>query len=178
MCATSEAAPVGNDVMTQQSVCVAVIDTPPGRLAIQATDDWLVGIDYVSGRVPLKKPLGKLAEEVVGQLRDYFQDAAHVFDVPVYLHGTPHQNKVWQALRKIKTGSTVTYGELARQVDSSARAVGNSCRHNPVSIVVPCHRVVGAAGIGGYGGRIDGRVLDRKHWLLQHEGIVKYVDPS
>ena len=67
----------------------------------------------------------------------------------------------------------MTYGELADRLDSGARAVGNACRHNPVSIIVPCHRVVSASGLGGYSGKTDGREINRKKWLLGHEKALK-----
>jgi len=87
------------------------------------------------------------------------------------LQGTAFQRRVWEALTRIPAGQTLTYGELAARLDSGARAVGNACRHNPVSIIVPCHRVVSATGIGGYSGSTGGREIDRKQWLLGREGI-------
>ena len=150
----------------------AVIDTPPGRLAIRADDGRLTGIDFVDKRTALMSPQNPLASEVTDQLQQYFHDPAFVFDLPVLLDGTEHQQKVWQQLVKIRPGHTMTYGELASRIGSGARAVGNSCRHNPISIVIPCHRVVASTGIGGYGGHVDGKVLDRKYWLLRHEGIL------
>ena len=149
----------------------AVIDTPPGRLALQTTDTMLVGVDYIDKRTPLKKPQSRMAKEVVKQLQNYFNDSAFVFDLPIQLDGTVHQKKVWQMLRKIRPGITMTYGELASHIKSGARAVGNSCRRNPVSVVIPCHRVVEASGIGGYSGHTDGETLNRKYWLLEHEGL-------
>ena len=80
--------------------------------------------------------------------------------------------RVWQALQKIPYGEVKTYGQLAKELKSSARAVGNACRANPIPIVIPCHRIVAVSGIGGYAGKTDGPVLERKRWLLAHEGIV------
>jgi len=151
------------------AVYSAVIDAPPGRLAIQTSDSRLVGIDYVDQRTSLKKPLTPIAKEVVNQLQQYFRNAEYSFDLPLQFDGTSHQQRVWQTLLNIKSGKTMTYGELATRIKSGARAVGNSCRRNPISIVIPCHRVVAANGIGGYGGHVDGNVLDRKRWLLKHE---------
>ena len=158
--------------MTQATAAdITVIDTPPGRLAIQTANDILTGIDYVDNRTALSGPATLFAREVVKQLKSYFNDGNFVFDLPLKLGGTSHQQKVWQQLRKIRSGDTMTYGDLASRIKSGARAVGNSCRHNPIPIVVPCHRVVAASGIGGYGGHVKGKVLDRKHWLLRHEGL-------
>jgi methylated-DNA-[protein]-cysteine S-methyltransferase len=105
----------------------------------------------------------------VQQLADYFEHPGTNFSVPFELVGTPFQQRVWQALTQIPAGGTLTYGELAARLGSGARAIGNACRRNPVSIIVPCHRVVAASGIGGYSGSTSGPVLDRKRWLLDHE---------
>ena len=71
----------------------------------------------------------------------------------------------------IPPGKVMTYGEVARQLDSSPRAVGNACRANPLPIIIPCHRIVGQTGTGGYGGFRTGKVVEIKHWLLHHEGV-------
>ena len=97
----------------------------------------------------------------------YFADGATPFDLPLDLRGSAFQRIVWAALRAIPVGETVTYSEIARRIDRSgaARAVGSAVARNPVSIVVPCHRVVGSDGsLTGYAGGID-----RKRWLLSHE---------
>jgi methylated-DNA-[protein]-cysteine S-methyltransferase len=147
----------------------AVIDTPPGRLAITTDKEFLLGIAYVDRRTALQGPATELARDAVEQLQRYFSDPTFRFNLPLHTAGTAHQQKVWRQLQTIEPGETMTYGELATSIGSGARAVGNSCRHNPISIVIPCHRVVAANGIGGYGGHVDGKVLDRKYWLLRHE---------
>ena len=105
-------------------------------------------------------------------LRRYFAgDLAALDTVPVELNGTPFQKKVWLALRRIPCGATISYGELARRIGTAAavRAVGAANGANPVAVIVPCHRVIGSNGrLTGYGGG-----LDRKQWLLEHEGIVE-----
>lgn len=106
------------------------------------------------------------------QLDAYFRNGSTRFDLPVELEGTGFQRKVWDALRDIPSGRTVTYGELARKLGTSARAVGGACRSNPCPIVVPCHRVVATNGLGGFAGDTSGRKLDVKRWLLRHEGAV------
>ena len=75
-------------------------------------------------------------------------------------------------MRRIPIGQVVTYGELAKALDSSARAVAGACRANPIPILIPCHRVVAATGLGGYMGETGGEALAIKQWLLQHEGYV------
>ncbi len=117
----------------------------------------------------LLAPSSAFERRVVQQLENYFEYPATNFSVPFALAGTPFQQQVWLALTGIPAGETLTYGELAADLGSGARAVGNACRHNPVPVIVPCHRVVAAGGIGGYSGSTNGPRLDRKRWLLKHE---------
>lgn len=104
------------------------------------------------------------------QLGAYFEDGSRTFDLKLEKRGTAFQRRVWNALRTIPPGRTVTYGDLARQLGTGARAVGGACRANPYPIVVPCHRVVATNGLGGFAGDTSGRKLDVKRWLLRHEG--------
>jgi methylated-DNA-[protein]-cysteine S-methyltransferase len=115
---------------------------------------------------------------VVAALRTYFADAGRVPAVDVVFNGTDFQNRVWSALRTIPAGQVVTYGALAERLGSGARAVGGACRRNPVPILVPCHRVVAANGLGGFSGDTSGRLVDIKRRLLVHEGIeIGAIDP-
>ena len=148
-----------------------VLDSPLGRLGVQCPGKRVTRLDYVDATLPLKPPATRLACQVVTQLEQYFRNPVHLFSVPFDLQGTPFQCRVWEALTRIPAGEILTYGELAARLHTGARAVGNACRRNPVSIIVPCHRVVAATDIGGYSGRTAGRELDRKQWLLVHEGI-------
>jgi methylated-DNA-[protein]-cysteine S-methyltransferase len=105
--------------------------------------------------------------EVRSQLEAYFEGELSEFDVPLSLTGTPFQRRVWEELRRIPYGTTISYGELARRVGNPAasRAVGSANGKNPISIIVPCHRVIASGGgLGGFGGG-----LDRKEWLLSLE---------
>jgi len=105
-------------------------------------------------------------------LQRYFSGEVGVLDeVAVELNGTPFQKNVWQALRRIPGGATISYAELARRIGepTAVRAVGTANGANPVAVIVPCHRVIGANGkLTGYGGG-----LDRKQWLLTHEGALQ-----
>jgi methylated-DNA-[protein]-cysteine S-methyltransferase len=109
--------------------------------------------------------------KLAADLREYFSGNLRVFDAtPVNAGGTPFQQRVWAALRAIPAGKTCSYGELAARLGNPAacRAVGRANALNPVSIIVPCHRVIGAsASLTGYGGG-----LERKRWLLRHEGAL------
>ena len=108
---------------------------------------------------------------VAAILERYFGGEIEALDtVPVELNGTPFQKGVWQALRRIPGGTTISYSELAKRIGDPAavRAVGTANGANPVAVIVPCHRVIGSNGrLTGYGGG-----LDRKQWLLEHEGVV------
>jgi methylated-DNA-[protein]-cysteine S-methyltransferase len=107
--------------------------------------------------------------ETTRQLREYFAGARRDFDLPLRLHGTAFQRRVWDTLTEIPYGATWSYGELAKRIENpnASRAVGLANGRNPISIVVPCHRVIGADGsLTGYGGG-----LERKRWLLAHEGL-------
>ena len=141
------------------------IPTPIGPLCIREEDGAICAIDYTAGE--LCPPSTPLLMEAVRQLTAYFAGELTEFDLPLRLTGTAFRVKCWQALRTIPHGETVSYGEQARRIGNpkAVRAVGGANHHNPINIVVPCHRVVGADGsLTGYGGG-----LDRKAWLLNHE---------
>jgi methylated-DNA-[protein]-cysteine S-methyltransferase len=91
------------------------------------------------------------------------------FDLPLELNGTEHQLKVWYALREIPSGQIQTYGGLAKSLHSSPRAIGQACGNNPIPIVIPCHRIVGKNGLGGFMHSTESKELNIKHWLLAHE---------
>ena len=105
--------------------------------------------------------------EAARQLTAYFDGTLTEFDLPIHLEGTAFRMLCWQVLQTIPYGETISYGEQAKRIGNpkAVRAVGGANHHNPISIVVPCHRVIGADGtLTGYGGGID-----RKAWLLMHE---------
>jgi methylated-DNA-[protein]-cysteine S-methyltransferase len=145
----------------------ALVETPLGAIGIGLEDGVLTSVDLEPDcrDETARQPPAALA----GQLDAYFSDGAARFDLPMELRGTPFQRRVWEELRKIPAGTTVTYGELARKLGTSPRAVGGACRANPCPILVPCHRVVASGGLGGFAGDTSGRKLDVKRWLLRHE---------
>jgi len=148
-----------------------VIDSPLGHLGIRIQDKHITRLDYLANTVPLKTATTPFERRVLKQLAQFFANPEHHFTLPLDMQGTDFQCRVWQALTEIPAGQALTYGELAARLGSGARAVGNACRNNPVPVIVPCHRVVSAAGIGGYAGSTGGREIQRKQWLLQHEGF-------
>jgi methylated-DNA-[protein]-cysteine S-methyltransferase len=151
-----------------------VIDSPIGPLTIVATNGVLSGLYMVKQRhLPAEETFGDrdpdagVFAETARQLKEYFAGQRRVFDLPVAFHGTPFQQRVWAALREIPYGETVSYGRLAEELGrpTAARAVGLANGKNPISVIVPCHRVVGSTGdLTGYGGG-----LERKRYLLDFE---------
>ncbi len=148
-----------------------VIDSPVGRLGIRLCGARVLGIEFLGAQCALRPPAGAASRRVVAALEAYFAGKARVPKVDVAPGGTDFQQRVWRTLGAIPAGQVITYGELAKRLGSSARAVGNACRHNPVPILVPCHRVIAASGLGGFAGDTSGRLVDIKRRLLAHEGV-------
>ncbi|WP_283745687.1 methylated-DNA--[protein]-cysteine S-methyltransferase [Sideroxydans sp. CL21] len=147
----------------------AIISAPFGKLGIRCSDTDLLGIEFLPQKTKNQPPVSDMAKAICADLEAYLADAKHEIDLPFELDGTHHQCNVWQAMLNIPCGQTLTYGELAKQIGSSAQAVGQACGNNPIPIVIPCHRVVGKAGLGGFMHRADDDALAIKRWLLAHE---------
>ncbi|WP_275462175.1 methylated-DNA--[protein]-cysteine S-methyltransferase [Streptomyces noursei] len=159
-------------------------DTPVGPLTLVADGDALTGLYMTDQRHrPPQENFGPPADpteppfaRTITQLGAYFRGELTAFDLPLALHGTPFQRRVWAALCTIPYGETLSYGQLAEQLGNPAasRAVGLANGRNPVGIIVPCHRVVGANGsLTGYGGG-----LDRKRRLLTFERAADGLFPA
>lgn len=148
---------------------LAVIDAPFGQLRLIADRDSLTGIEFLLEPEPARKPATRVLRETAAQLAAYFRNSSHAFDLPVRLEGTPFQLKVWQALCEIPPGDPLTYGQLARKLGTAPRTVGGACGANPIPVIVPCHRVISAAGLGGFMHTRDDGPLNIKSWLLAHE---------
>ncbi len=133
----------------------------------------MLALTFVTGdkSAHRQKPTG-LAAEVVRQLEAYRRNPAFHFDLPLAPSDTGFQDRVRRALQHIPPGATVSYGELARDIASGPRAVGNALKRNPFPLVIPCHRVTAKRGLGGYGGAVDGPMLTIKRGLLAHEASV------
>ncbi|HYA38690.1 MAG TPA: methylated-DNA--[protein]-cysteine S-methyltransferase [Candidatus Methylomirabilis sp.] len=147
----------------------AVIVAPFGRVGFVLDGDALVDISFLDRSAPLSPPRTTQARQVSRALQSYFANPQAKLRLTLTLSGTAFQQRVWRALQRIPPGRTLSYGALAKKLNSSARAVGNACRANPVPIVVPCHRVVAANGPGGFMGKRSGSPLHLKQWLLEHE---------
>ncbi|GGQ00979.1 methylated-DNA-[protein]-cysteine S-methyltransferase [Actinomadura coerulea] len=159
-----------------------VIESVVGPLTLVATDGALSGLYMEMQRHrPAQETFGAPGDPeeepfatVAAQLSAYFAGDLTEFDLPLRLHGTPFQERVWTALQEIPYGQTITYGELAVEIGSpsASRAVGLANGRNPVGVIVPCHRVVGSTGsLTGYGGG-----LDRKRYLLDFERKVRATE--
>jgi methylated-DNA-[protein]-cysteine S-methyltransferase len=147
----------------------AVIAAPFGRVGFILDGDTVTDISFLDKNTPLSAPRNVQARKVSRALKSYFSNPGQTFRLALKLDGTPFQQRVWRALQRIPAGKTLSYGVLARKLDTSARAVGNACRANPIPIVIPCHRVVASNGAGGFMGKRSGSALNLKHWLLAHE---------
>lgn len=148
----------------------ARLKAPFATLGIIASETHLLHIHFLPMDVTAKAPKTNTVAHLASvQLMSYLDNAAFEFDLPLKLAGSKHQIDVWQAMQKIAAGETRTYGDLSASIDSSPRAVGTACGQNPVPIVVPCHRVVAANGLGGFMGGKQNDPLTIKRWLLAHE---------
>jgi methylated-DNA-[protein]-cysteine S-methyltransferase len=143
-----------------------VYESPVGPLRLQSRDGALVAL-HLNAR-PGPEDLGDpVLAEATTQLREYFAGTRTGFDLPLAMHGNEFEQRVWAALREIPYGETASYGEIAERIGApgAARAVGVANARNPIAIIVPCHRVIGAGGsLTGYGGG-----LPRKQRLLDFE---------
>jgi methylated-DNA-[protein]-cysteine S-methyltransferase len=158
-----------------------LMHSPIGPLTITAVGGALTGVHMHKQRHLPKMPANSRRDDaalahVVAQLDAYFAGERLGFDLAMDLRGTDFQQRVWASLCEIPYGETISYGELARWVGSpkASRAVGLANGRNPIAIIVPCHRVIGADGsLTGYGGG-----LERKVWLLEHETAHRTVRPG
>jgi len=141
--------------------------SPIGVLEVAGTADAIVAVNFVDEPPPSDADLPPILRECVAQLDAYFRGELQTFTLNLQPQGTPFQRAVWRALTDIPFAQTASYADIARRIERprAFRAVGNANGQNPISIIVPCHRVIGSDGsLTGYGGG-----LWRKEWLLAHE---------
>jgi methylated-DNA-[protein]-cysteine S-methyltransferase len=144
---------------------------PFAVLGIRTIGERVSDIEYLPAGVAPLAPLNKLAERVCRQIERYLDDPAYVFDLPFEYSGTAFQCKVWRQISAIPPGRTLTYNEVAKALKTAPRPVGGACGANRLPIVIPCHRVLGANGIGGFMRGRGADALKIKRWLLRHEGV-------
>lgn len=147
----------------------ARLSVPFGALGVRTSKGRLSEIVFLKPTAALA-PSDGVAERACKQLEAYLADPEFRFDLPLASGGTPFQRRVWSKISAIAPGRTRSYGEIAREIDSAPRAVGQACGANPLPLVVPCHRVLAAGGIGGFAHHQGGFHLSVKRWLLAHEG--------
>ncbi len=148
--------------MGQQS-----LNTPVGILSAFDEGGKIVAVEW--GRVPEPDP-SPLTKEAARQLTAYFDGKLQIFDLPLDPHGSAFQRAVCFEMCRIPYGERLTYGDIAKTLGKPAQAVGSACGHNPIPIIIPCHRVVGSDGsMTGFSG---GEGVETKVWLLQHEGML------
>jgi len=151
----------------------AKIETPFALLGIRARGDRVEQIVFLRADGKTLAPQNRLSQRACAQIERYLEDPEFCFDLPIASQGTPFQRRVWRKIAAIGPGRTRSYGEIARELGSSPRAVGQACGANPVPLVVPCHRVLAAGGLGGFAHHEGGFHLSVKRWLLAHEGAAR-----
>ena len=154
--------------MNENDLAFTYFKSPLGMIELSATENGISSLYFVSEATQKSVP-NKILSDCVKQLEEYFENKRKEFSIPLDMQGTDFQQKVWNELLNIPFGKTISYLQLAKRLGDakSIRAVGGANGKNPVSIIVPCHRVIGAGGaLGGYGGN-----LQLKRELLRAEGI-------
>lgn len=147
----------------------ARIDTPFALVGVRTEGDELAEIVYLPRSVGAMAPANALAERACVQIEKYVANPGYRFKLPLKRVGTVFQRRVWDQIAAIPCGQTRTYGDLARILRSAPRAVGQACGSNYFPLVIPCHRVVAASGLGGFAHHASGYLLDVKRALLAHE---------
>ena len=147
----------------------AACPTPLGWVAVTTDTAAIVKVSILESRPRVEAGEHLLAAKACEALHNWLEGGQWPRFPTLAPQGTEFQRRVWDALLEIPPGQTRTYGELARDLRSSPRAVGGACRRNPIPLLIPCHRVVAANGVGGFAGQTSGRWMDIKRWLLSHE---------
>ncbi|KAF1034525.1 MAG: Methylated-DNA--protein-cysteine methyltransferase [Herbaspirillum frisingense] len=154
----------------------AVMPTPFGGIGIRTQAGAILEMVYLPKHYADKDPADAVSANAVKQIARYLKDPGFRFKLPLAEAGSEFQQRVWRAISEIPSGQVLTYGDIARRIKSAPRAVGQACGANWHALVVPCHRVTAAGGLGGFSHHddADGFYLDVKRWLLKHEGVKGY----
>ncbi len=142
---------------------IASLKTPVGMLSVEERDGAIVRLDWSANGIARSA----LLDAALDQLRAYFAGESKVFDLPLQVDGSDFQRRVCDAMFAIPFGETRTYGDIARELGGAAQPVGNACGANPIPVIIPCHRVLGTNGLGGFSGAGG---VETKVALLKHEG--------
>jgi methylated-DNA-[protein]-cysteine S-methyltransferase len=141
------------------------IETEIGWIEFSASNDALTRVEWRAVK-PARLSSSPLIRETHRQLALYFDRRLQDFDLPIEADGTPFARDVWQIMRAIPYGRTLTYGEVAAKLQMPAQAIGQACGQNPIAVIIPCHRIVGAGTMGGYSSELG---LAAKSYLLDLE---------
>lgn len=151
------------------SLYSVIISSPIGKLGVQIEQHAIQRLDIVRDSMPLLAARDHLSELIARELIGYFESPHAEFSLTLNPAGTPFQQTVWKALSNIPLGETMTYQAIASRLKTSPRAIGQACKHNPIPIIIPCHRIIAKQHLGGFMGKTSGKSLDIKSWLLMHE---------
>ena len=151
----------------------AIVAAPFGAIGIRTDFGVIREMAYLPPHFDEKDATDALADEATSQIQRYLADPDFQFNLPLIAAGSVFQQKVWGAISSIPRGSVRTYGQIAKHIGSAPRAVGQACGANWFPLVIPCHRVTAAGGLGGFSNHDDenGFHLSVKRWLLRHEGV-------
>jgi methylated-DNA-[protein]-cysteine S-methyltransferase len=149
----------------------ARIATPFAVLGIRTVGELVTDITYLPRGAATLAPLNKLAAKACRQIERYLDDPCYRFTLPFDYRGSEFQCRVWREIAKISAGKTNTYKEVALRLHSAPRPVGGACGKNRLPLLIPCHRVLAANGIGGFMHARAGDPISIKRWLLAHEGV-------
>lgn len=152
-----------------QSPYAAVLIAPFGALGIRVADQKLLRIEFLPPASQPQTPRCPISEQITNALERCLDDPRQNHGLALPKTGTNFQRRVWAEIAAIPCGQTRTYGEIAKRINSAARAVGQACGANPYPVLVPCHRVVGQGDLGGFSNARGGFLLEAKRWLLARE---------
>ncbi|HJV74752.1 MAG TPA: methylated-DNA--[protein]-cysteine S-methyltransferase [Noviherbaspirillum sp.] len=154
----------------------AIVETPFGAIGIRTQPGVIHELVYLPRHFHEKAPEDKLSEQAARQVERYLKEPDFRFDLPLALVGTAFQRRVWGVISSIPRGDVLTYGQVAKMIQSAPRAVGQACGANWFPLVIPCHRVTASGGLGGFSNHDDetGFHVGVKRWLLAHEGVEGY----
>lgn len=154
----------------------AIVEAPFGAVGIRTAEDVVRELVYLPPNFHEQAATDALAEQAALQVERYLREPDFRFSLPLADAGTAFQRRVWQVIADIPRGSVLTYGQVARQIRSAPRAVGQACGANWFPLIIPCHRVTASGGLGGFSNHDEetGFHLGVKRWLLAHEGVTSW----
>lgn len=157
--------------ISEASLFQIAVEAPFGFVLLQATATEMVSVDILENAVPTSEEVPLVLREASRQIKAYLKSPHCRFELSLRQRGTDYQRRVWAELCAIPVSTVKSYGQLASDMASGPRAIAMACRANDFPIIIPCHRVVASNGLGGYAGERQGRNIEIKKWLLQHEGV-------